>query len=413
MKLYKSLFVGALICSVVASCSEKQPFETAGPDDEPHILAPTFPDREKGELPIVANQYRDQNFQMEVTVTPSAYTTVKWFLDDKEVFEGNAIDMPLLAGGYNLKIVATTQKGKTATREGIIIINSYEGDPIGEERDAERVVIVGANAVLYGQYLSRVKNMLIDDVPVVAMEVISDEEIHYVVPEVSDGMHRVVFVAEDGQQYGGGKVFVSSTAVVTGGAEVLSIRAKATLTGYALDQVESLTLGNAAIANFEVIDANTLVFTVPEMEEGEYKMTGTTKNGSPVNFYEGAELVTEKTVRLSSLRVLWAGMHYVSWELEDGNPNKTFNLIPQEEILALPVGSTLFIKYELKSDDAYHQQRVTTGWWTDLPGGAQIDLYEDGIREVVITQEALDMMAEQAGFLVVGHGFYVTEVAVQ
>ena len=51
--------------------------------------------------------------------------------------------------------------------------------------------------------------------------------------------------------------------------------------------------------------------------------------------------------------------------------------------------------------------------WNDLPGTAVIEFSEDGIAEVELTQEALDMIAAEGGFLCVGHGYYVDLVTVE
>ena len=67
----------SMIC---LSCSDEEPFSTVGPDDDPHILSPLFPDRENGELPIVSNINRDVNFKMVLTVTPADYTEVVWYI---------------------------------------------------------------------------------------------------------------------------------------------------------------------------------------------------------------------------------------------------------------------------------------------------------------------------------------------
>ena len=52
-------------------------------------------------------------------------------------------------------------------------------------------------------------------------------------------------------------------------------------------------------------------------------------------------------------------------------------------------------------------------WWNDLPGTAQTDLTADGVFTVTLTQEALDMIQTQDGFICVGHGYYVDMVTVE
>ena len=100
----------SLLC---ISCSEDEPFSTVSPDDNPIILSPLFPDRVNGELPVVSNINRDANFKMEVTVTPADYTEVVWYIDGNEAAKGDSIDIALPAGVYQMKVVATTVKGKS------------------------------------------------------------------------------------------------------------------------------------------------------------------------------------------------------------------------------------------------------------------------------------------------------------
>ena len=62
---YRIYIVLLLISVMFMSCSDDKPFSVAGPDDEPRILAPTFPDRNNGELSIISNINRDVDFSME------------------------------------------------------------------------------------------------------------------------------------------------------------------------------------------------------------------------------------------------------------------------------------------------------------------------------------------------------------
>lgn len=103
----------------------------------------------------------------------------------------------------------------------------------------------------------------------------------------------------------------------------------------------------------------------------------------------------------------------MSWEYPDGNPNKIFNLIGMYKFATFKAGSTLRIYYTLEPSAVYHQMQTTTGWWTNLPGTSKIDLPADGVKEVLLTQEALDLIQAQGGFLCVGHGYYVDRVSIQ
>ena len=76
-------------------------------------------------------------------------------------------------------------------------------------------------------------------------------------------------------------------------------------------------------------------------------------------------------------------------------------------------GSILRIHYSVEPTAEYHQIRTTTVAWNDLPGTAVIEFSEDGMVEVELTQESLDMIAAEGGFLCVGHGYYVDLVTVE
>ena len=150
-------------CLLCFSCSEEEPFSTVSADDDPHILSPLFPDRVNGELPVVSNINRDVNFKMEVTVTPADYTNVVWYLDGNEVASGDSIDMALPAGVYQMKVVATTVKGKSTSREGLVQVNPLESDPWSTAKSFERFIAPGKKAVLYGDNLELVKGVKIGD----------------------------------------------------------------------------------------------------------------------------------------------------------------------------------------------------------------------------------------------------------
>lgn len=183
--IYKTILTLLPVSVMLTSCSSDDPFSVAGPDDEPHILAPTFPDRNDGQLPVVANISRDANFAMELTVTPADYVDVTWYIDGEQTATGKAIDMPLPAGTYEMKVVVTTPQGKSTSREGIINVNPLDSDPWASEVSFERIVAPGQNAVLYGRNLSSVKSITLGDsepIPVVYSTEDGNDGLTYTVP---------------------------------------------------------------------------------------------------------------------------------------------------------------------------------------------------------------------------------------
>lgn len=399
------------------ACTEETPFSTATENDDPRILDPLFPDRVNGELPVVSNISRDANFSMTLTVTPADYTTVTWFIDGEEIQTGKEIDLALKAGTYHLKVTATTSIGKSTYREGLIQVNPLADDPWATEIGFERIITTGAKAQLYGNNLDKVNSIVIGGKTATDIAYTENGEnsyIEYTVPEgLADGTYRIILVDNGGNEYGGNKVTVTSDALITAGSERTTANSEWVMTGINLNQIESFTFGGQTVSSFIRQSETEIAFTCPSLEDGEYTLTGRTTSGKEVMFYTTAGNITEQTVVVSSERVLWEGHHYVSWDLPDDNPNKTFNLIGKDVFASIKAGAVLSIYYSVNSADEYHQLRTTTGWWNDLPGTAVIEFQEDGVKQIQLTQEVLDKIQTEDGFLCIGHGYYVDRISVQ
>lgn len=416
-KIYHILLIMLAMSFGLIACTEETPFSTATENDDPRILDPLFPDRVNGELPVVSNISRDANFSMTLTVTPADYTTVTWFIDGEEIQTGKEIDLALKAGTYHLKVTATTSIGKSTYREGLIQVNPLADDPWATEIGFERIITTGAKAQLYGNNLDKVNSIVIGGKTATDIAYTENGEnsyIEYTVPEgLADGTYRIILVDNGGNEYGGNKVTVTSDALITAGPERITANSEWVMTGINLNQIESFTFGGQTVSSFIRQSETEIAFTCPSLEDGEYTLTGRTTSGKEVMFYTTAGNITEQTVVVSSERVLWEGHHYVSWDLPDDNPNKTFNLIGKDVFASIKAGAVLSIYYSVNSADEYHQLRTTTGWWNDLPGTAVIEFQEDGVKQVQLTQEVLDKIQTEDGFLCIGHGYYVDRISVQ
>lgn len=416
-KIYHILLIMLAMSFVLIACTEETPFSTATENDDPRILDPLFPDRVNGELPVVSNISRDANFSMTLTVTPADYTTVTWFIDGEEIQTGKEIDLALKAGTYHLKVTATTSISKSTYREGLIQVNPLADDPWATEIGFERIITTGAKAQLYGNNLDKVNSIVIGGKTATDIAYTENGEnsyIEYTVPEgLADGTYRIILVDNGGNEYGGNKVTVTSDALITAGSERTTANSEWVMTGINLNQIESFTFGGQTVSSFIRQSETEIAFTCPSLEDGEYTLTGKTTSGKEVMFYTTTGNITEQTVVVSSERVLWEGHHYVSWDLPDDNPNKTFNLIGKDVFASIKAGAVLSIYYSVNSADEYHQLRTTTGWWNDLPGTAVIEFQEDGVKQVQLTQEVLDKIQTEDGFLCIGHGYYVDRISVQ
>ncbi len=419
-KIYITLFALLALCIAFTACTgEDEPFATVTADDEPRILSPTFPDRTNGNLATFANINRDANLSMKLTVTPADYTKVTWLIDGKEVESGTDSDkrlnIALKAGTYNLKILAKTENGKTTTREGVVQVNPLSDDPWATTQAFERIVAPGAKARFYGRNLNKVTAVVLDGKvvnEVKFVEVKTGDYLEYSVPnDMEEGDFRVVLRDMEGNEYGADKVKVSKDVLVISGAERATANMQWTITGINLDKLVSLTIGNHTVSEFVSRSPVEIMLTCPQLSDGEYVMTGIAENGKPVQFLTGDVAATELTVVISTERTLWKGHHYVSWKKPDGDPNKTFNLIPMEVFAGIKAGAVLRIAYSVEPTAKYHLMQLATGWWSNLV--EKIEFSEAGVYELTLTQEMLDKIQKEAGFLCVGHGYYVDLVTLK
>lgn len=307
--------------STLSSCSsDDEPYFTASEDDNPRILNTDLADSKIN---------RKTNYKLEIKVTPVHYTTVTWLLDGTKIAEGTTIDQPLPIGNHELKIVATTTKGKTTSRTLKVTVTPAADDPALGTNASELWVAPGAETTIHN-----CKNL--------------------------------------------GTV----TKVMVGGKEVA----------------------------FEILEEGTAMkLTAPaDLENGDYAIT--LVDGDGVEFPGGTIKVTSEP-KPSMENTLWEGHHYVSWDLGDGDPNKSFNKITKDQVAKWKEGQTLRVYCSMKDDDAYHQIKLATAWWNDLT--SPYEFSEGNVVKFELTQDALDKMAAEEGFICVGHGYYVDKVTIE
>ena len=137
----KNMIMAGLVCcgftAALTSCSDNtEAFYTVSEDDGPRILN----DDLKGSYEINHNE----NFVLNILVTPTEMTTVKWYDADRFVAEGKTINQLFETGEYNIKIVATTVQGKETYRNFKLTVNALDGEPVATSNDnSERVVKAG------------------------------------------------------------------------------------------------------------------------------------------------------------------------------------------------------------------------------------------------------------------------------
>jgi len=286
-------FVCCGLTTVLTSCSDDDAFFTAGADDAPRILNTDFPD---GGFSIK----RDENLKFDILVTPADYTTIKWLVDDVEVFVGRSIDMPFEAGDYTLKIVATTVPGKETSRTMKLTVSPLDGDPVGGNDIMERYQEPGTLVTLSGSNMSSVKKVRINGCE---MDVVNatDNSIQYIIPaDMPEGKYRLSFINSEGMSFGGGIVNVSGQAIVTESFFISAIPGRLTLLGRKLDCVTEITIDNQACTIVSQ-QADKMVVELPALADGSYTMKATTKNGTNMMFIKDGALVDAAPVMVAQV----------------------------------------------------------------------------------------------------------------
>ena len=127
--------------STLSSCSsDDEPYFTVSEDDNPRILNTDLADSKID---------RKTNYKLEIKVTPVHYTTVTWLLDGTQIYEGTTIDQTLPIGNHELKIVATTTKGKSTSRTLNVTVTPAADDPALGTNASELWVAPGAETTIH------------------------------------------------------------------------------------------------------------------------------------------------------------------------------------------------------------------------------------------------------------------------
>ncbi len=175
-----------------------------------------------------------------------------------------------------------------------------------------------------------------------------------------------------------------------------------TIEGSNIDEVKQMFVGNTEITGLTVADGK-VSFTVPQMAEGEYNVTVITASGE--KFGCGKVTVSNEPFPEPTEQVLWEGPAVPDWN--------TVALV-SEQLQGIKVGQILRVYYSIVASD-YHALRITTEDWS-YDYQPQIDVTEDGVIELPVTQELYDHVTaadNPKGFLITGHGFSADKVTVE
>ena len=140
MMLFAMSFAFAGTATLSSCSSDDDPFFTVSEDDNPRILNTNLAD---------LKLERKTKLNLEIKVTPVHYTTVTWLLDGTQIYEGTTIDQTLPLGNHELKIVATTTKGKSTSRTLKVTVIPAADDPALGTNAIELWVAPGAETTIH------------------------------------------------------------------------------------------------------------------------------------------------------------------------------------------------------------------------------------------------------------------------
>ena len=184
--------------STLSSCSsDDDPYFTVSGNDNPRILNTDLADSKID---------RKTNYKLEIKVTPVHYTTVTWLLDGTQIAEGTTINQTLPVGKHELKIVATTTKGKTTSRTLNVTVTPAADDPALGTNAIELWVAPGETTTIHGcKNLGLVQKVLIADKEV-AFEVLDEgTTLKVTAPsDLANGNYYITLVDGNGVQFAGG-----------------------------------------------------------------------------------------------------------------------------------------------------------------------------------------------------------------
>lgn len=190
--------------STLSSCSsDDEPYFTVSEDDDPRILNTDLADSKID---------RKTNYKMEIKVTPVHYTTVTWLLDGNQIAEGNTIDQALPVGEHELKIVATTTKGKSTSRTLKVTVTPAADDPALGTNASELWVAPGAETTIHNcKNLGTVTKVMVGGKEV-AFEVLEEgTALKLTTPTgLENGDYDITLVDGEGNQFPCGKIKVTT-----------------------------------------------------------------------------------------------------------------------------------------------------------------------------------------------------------
>ena len=401
------LLIALAAATILTSCQPEAPFDTQSPDDAPIILTPY---NESGTGTFTYDLLNpDTPLYDSVTVTPSKYTTVNWYLDQELVYTGVKMDMCFLAGTYALTIEAVTGAGLRTERTGTVTVHPYDYDPYSAAPAAGRHLAPGIETTIDGQNLSKAKAVIIST-DIYGLEVVhtitptyqEDGFLKFILPDTEDGVYFLRLQDANGKIFGADNIHVHNGAVALAGFQEMPAGSTWVITGVNLQHVVKVKVNDIEITDLQVTD-NSVTLIAPSVEVGEYALSIFNEDGSAVLFITEEGAVEQVKTVVPSETTIWTGPVTIDW-------NADLVKVDASAMAAVPVGATIFVYYDVPAAE-YHAMRVTTPWW-DYDFLPQVDGMEAQPNPYSFVYEAAGKEAvERTGAMsVVGFGLTITKI---
>ena len=393
--------------TILTGCQPEAPFDTQSPDDAPLILTPY---NESGTGTFTYKLLNpDTPLYDSVTVTPSKYTTVNWYLDKQLVYTGTKIDMCFPAGNYALTIEAVTQAGLRTERTGTVTVQPYDYNPYSAAPAAGRHVVPGMDVTIDGKNLDKVTSVILtkdlfgsNPAATIEPKAKTDVALSFELPALEDGTYFLRLVDADGKIYGADDVDVHNGAVALAGFAEMPAGKEWVITGVNLQDVAKVVVDGAAITELQVT-ATSVTLTAPEAEVGPHTLSMVNNDGSAVIFITAEGSLSEVTTMVSAETTLWNGSIIINWG-ESGVQ------VSKDIMAQVPIGSTIFVYYNVPEAE-YHALRITDLWWgVDLLPQVDGMASQPNPYSFTYTDEGKKRIEETGGMLVTGFGLEITKI---
>ena len=443
-KGWKALTMFFAIClalagtaALTACSSDEDPFFTVSENDDPRILNTDLADQTLDRL---------TNLNIEIKVTPIQYTTVTWFLDGVQIAEGNIIDQTLPVGNHQLKIVATTTKGKSTSRTINVLVTPVSSDPYPDGSDIhETLVKQGTKATMHGSNMSKVVKVIIGGTAVDATYIESGDYIEYIVPDLADGEYSLQLVDAEGNVFDAGTIELNHDPAYPVGGEIELWKGTKNVDWSDIweadDAVNAELMKHASVGAilrlYVTRTADDYCMACPtvgwkglltggeEDARGDVQFDGEqvlefVLNETSMRLLNGGGLqvvghgfnLTKVTIDTPTEVQLWKGTKSVDWSdiwEDDGTITAQLKSFAK-------VGTTVHLFVKRTADD-YCMACLTVGWKGITTGGeedARGDVQFDGetVIDFVLNETSMQLL-EQGNIQVVGHGFDLLKITAE